>query len=70
MMPKLYTALADWWQLLSPRSDYREEAEIYRRYLAAGWEASAPPTPASNTPNAKTMVKTVSTLTPREATIS
>jgi len=44
MTPKLYNELADWWQLLSPRSEYSEEAEVYRRYLATGWEGSAPPT--------------------------
>lgn len=33
MTPKLYSSLAEWWPLLSPPSDYREEAEIYRQHL-------------------------------------
>ncbi len=44
MMPKLYSSFADWWPLLSPRSEYQEEATIYRRYLEAGWEGETRPT--------------------------
>jgi SAM-dependent methyltransferase len=40
-MPKLYTLLADWWPLLSPPSEYPEEAAIYAQYLAgAGTQPS------------------------------
>ena len=31
--PKLYGQLADWWPLLSPPSDYAEEAAVYQRIL-------------------------------------
>jgi SAM-dependent methyltransferase len=31
--PRLYTELADWWPLLSPPSEYAEEAAAYRRIL-------------------------------------
>jgi SAM-dependent methyltransferase len=33
MRPKLYSSLAEWWPLLSPHTDYEEEAEIYREHL-------------------------------------
>ena len=33
--PKLYSELADWWPLLSPPSDYEEEAAIYVGTLLA-----------------------------------
>jgi SAM-dependent methyltransferase len=33
--PKLYSDLADWWPLLSPPSDYEEEAAIYVAALRA-----------------------------------
>jgi SAM-dependent methyltransferase len=37
MLPKLYDQLAQWWPLLSPPSDYAEEAEFYAaKLLAAG----------------------------------
>jgi SAM-dependent methyltransferase len=32
-MPRLYAELASWWPLLSPPSDYAEEAEFYERTL-------------------------------------
>jgi SAM-dependent methyltransferase len=35
-MAKLYDSLADWWPLLSPPSEYVEEAAIYGKYLAGG----------------------------------
>lgn len=35
-MPKLYSSLADWWALLSPPSDYAEEAAVYAQYLTGG----------------------------------
>lgn len=38
--PKLYGALAAWWPLLSPPSDYAEEAALYRQLLV---EACRPP---------------------------
>lgn len=42
MIPKLYTSLTDWWPLLSPASDYREEAEIYQKYLEANCHPGQP----------------------------
>ena len=35
-MAKLYTALADWWPLLSAPEEYAEEAAIYGKYLLNG----------------------------------
>lgn len=35
MLPKLYNQLASWWPLLSPPSDYAEEAASYARNLLA-----------------------------------
>ena len=32
-LPKLYTAHADWWQLLSPPADYEEEASFIRETI-------------------------------------
>lgn len=37
-MPKMYDELADWWPLLSPPSDYEEEAAFFRRTLEAACE--------------------------------
>ena len=37
-MPKMYDELASWWPLLSPPSDYVEEAAFYARTLAAACE--------------------------------
>jgi trans-aconitate methyltransferase len=34
--PTPNSSLADWWSLLSPPPDYREEAGIYREHLQAG----------------------------------
>ena len=34
-MPKMYDELASWWPLLSPPSDYEEEAAFYKRTLEA-----------------------------------
>ena len=39
-MPKLYTALADWWPLLSPAADYAEEASFFLQVMR---EAGVPP---------------------------
>ncbi len=44
MPPKLYTSLAHWWPLFSPRSDYQREAEIYRNYLELRREGERRPT--------------------------
>jgi len=33
-IPKLYSQLADWWQLISPTSDYEEEADFFRSLFA------------------------------------
>ena len=33
--PKLYSELADWWPLLSPPSEYAEEAAFFERHLLA-----------------------------------
>ena len=35
MLPKLYDQLSSWWALLSPPSDYADEAEFYARELIA-----------------------------------
>jgi len=34
-LPKLYSELASWWELLSPPEEYVEEAELYRQALTA-----------------------------------
>jgi SAM-dependent methyltransferase len=34
-LPRLYHELADWWPLLSPPSDYAEEAAFYQRTILA-----------------------------------
>jgi hypothetical protein len=34
-MPKMYDELASWWPLLSPASEYEEEAAFYRSALEA-----------------------------------
>jgi SAM-dependent methyltransferase len=41
-MLKLYTELGNWWPLLSPPEDHRDEAEFFHRVLA---EAGLPPAP-------------------------
>ncbi len=41
---KLYSSLAPWWPLLSPREDYEQEAAFYRRHLEAGGEGENRPT--------------------------
>ena len=40
-MPKLYDELASWWPLLSPPSDYEEEAGFYERTLLDACERPA-----------------------------
>ena len=42
-MPKLYSKLATWWPLLSPVSDYIEEAEFFWKVMN---EAHLPPVPS------------------------
>jgi len=42
-MLKLYSALADWWPLLSPPEDYVDEAEFFLRLFS---EAELPPSPS------------------------
>ena len=37
-MPKMYEELASWWPLLSPPSDYEEEAAFYARALESASE--------------------------------
>lgn len=37
-MPKMYEEIASWWPLLSPPSDYEEEAAFYASTLAAACE--------------------------------
>ena len=39
--PKLYGELASWWPLLSPPTDYAEEAAFYQRALIAACERTA-----------------------------
>ena len=39
-LPKLYSELAPWWQLLSPPADYAEEAAICQRVLLEACEGS------------------------------
>jgi Methyltransferase domain len=39
-MPKMYDELASWWPLLSPASEYEEEAAFYRTALEAACERS------------------------------
>jgi SAM-dependent methyltransferase len=39
-LPKLYTSLANWWPLVSPSSEYTEEAAIYAKHLI---RAGSPP---------------------------
>jgi SAM-dependent methyltransferase len=39
-LPKLYTSLADWWPLVSPPSEYTEEAAVYLQHLV---RAGSPP---------------------------
>ena len=41
-MPKLYTELATWWPLLSPVTDYAEEAEFFWNLLHGAGLPSAP----------------------------
>ncbi len=38
--PKLYTDLASWWPILSPPSEYAEEAEFYRKTLISACQRS------------------------------
>ncbi len=40
-MPKLYDALAEWWPLLSPPSEYTEEAAVWHRCLVEAGDAPA-----------------------------
>ncbi len=40
-MPRLYAELASWWPLLSPPSDYEEEAAFYERTLLDACERPA-----------------------------
>ena len=40
MLPKLYTELASWWQLLSAPADYAEEAAFYARNLLDAGDSS------------------------------
>jgi SAM-dependent methyltransferase len=40
-MPKLYGPLAEWWPLLSPPSDYEEEAAFYAQHLMRGGDPPA-----------------------------
>jgi arylformamidase len=40
-MEKLYDTLAEWWPLLSPPSEYAEEAEVYRQCLEQAGDAPA-----------------------------
>src|SRR5919108_5720533 len=42
-LPKLYTKLATWWPLLSPVSDYTEEAAFFLQVMR---EAGLPPAPS------------------------
>ncbi|MGF1490071.1 MAG: hypothetical protein ACFBSE_23535 [Prochloraceae cyanobacterium] len=37
-LPELYTQLADWWPVLSPREDYAEEAQFYGQTIISACE--------------------------------